>query len=158
MINLQEQVKKSFCYQKLFWPFTVWINCSSDLICFANSLPSASNFKSFFRSLEHFFLTVGHNIFANIIPFVIFPIFFFADFSRCNVGLWSGFDRSWRNGPSCSYQFVCKIQLWVSESGSFEKSLAGSKTWWRDVCCHIQIWKCAVKLFRIVTRWGLLKT
>ena len=31
MRNLQEQVKKAFCYQKLFWPFTVWINCSSDL-------------------------------------------------------------------------------------------------------------------------------
>ena len=28
MRNLQEQVKKAFCYQKLFWPFTVWINCS----------------------------------------------------------------------------------------------------------------------------------
>ena len=44
MRNLQEQVKKAFCYQKLFWPFTVWINCSSDLKNFANS-----------RSLEHFF-------------------------------------------------------------------------------------------------------
>ena len=32
--NLQEQVKKAFCYQKLFWPFTVWINCSSDLKMF----------------------------------------------------------------------------------------------------------------------------
>ena len=29
--NIQEQVKKAFCYQKLFWPFTVWINCSCDL-------------------------------------------------------------------------------------------------------------------------------
>ena len=29
--NLKEQVKKAFCYQKLFWPFTLWINCSSDL-------------------------------------------------------------------------------------------------------------------------------
>ena len=29
--NLQEQVKKAFCYQKLFWPSTVWRNCSSDL-------------------------------------------------------------------------------------------------------------------------------
>ena len=28
--NLQEQVKKAFCYQKLFRPFTVRINCSSD--------------------------------------------------------------------------------------------------------------------------------
>ena len=66
--NLQEQVKKAFCYQKLFWPFTVWINCSSDLKKFANSRPSASNFKSFSRSLEQFFLTVGQNNFGNKIP------------------------------------------------------------------------------------------
>ena len=68
MRNLQEQVKKAFCYQKLYWPFTVWINCSSDLKNFANSQPSASNFKSFSRSLEHFFLTVGQNNFGNKIP------------------------------------------------------------------------------------------
>ena len=29
--NLQEQVKKAFCYHKLFGPFTVRTNCSSDL-------------------------------------------------------------------------------------------------------------------------------
>ena len=29
--NLQEQVKKAFCYQNLFWPFTVWINWCSNL-------------------------------------------------------------------------------------------------------------------------------
>ena len=68
MRNLQENVKKAFCYQKLFWPFTVWTNCSSDLKNFANSRPSASNFKSFSRSLELFFLTVGHNNFGNKIP------------------------------------------------------------------------------------------
>ena len=45
--NLQEQVKNAFCYQKLFWPFTVWINCSSDLKNFENSQSSAWNFKSF---------------------------------------------------------------------------------------------------------------
>ena len=67
--NLQEQVKKSFCYQKLFWPITVWINNSSDLENFANSWPSASNFKSFSQSLEQFFLTVGQNNFGNKIPF-----------------------------------------------------------------------------------------
>ena len=55
--NLQEQVKKAFCYQKLFWPFTVWINCSSDL-------------KSFSQSLEQFFLTVGQNNFGNKITLV----------------------------------------------------------------------------------------
>ena len=54
--NLQEEVKKAFCYQKLFWPFTVWINCSSDL-------------KSFSRSLEQFFLTVGQKNFGNKIPY-----------------------------------------------------------------------------------------
>ena len=50
----------------MFGPFTVWINCSSDLKHFANSLPSASNFKSFSRSLEQFFLTTpGQNNFGN---------------------------------------------------------------------------------------------
>ena len=73
--NLQEQVKKAFCYQKLFWPFTVWINCSSDLKHFANSRPSASNFKSFSRSLEQFFLTVGQNNFGNKIPMYTLELF-----------------------------------------------------------------------------------
>ena len=71
MRNIQEQVKKAFCYQKLFWPFTVWINCSSDLKNFTNSRPTASNFKSFSRSLEQFFLTVGQKNFDNKIP--LFP-------------------------------------------------------------------------------------
>ena len=71
MRNLQEQVKKAFCYQKLFWPFTVWINCSSDLKNFKNSRPSASNFKNFSRSLEQFFLTVGQNNFGDKIPFLL---------------------------------------------------------------------------------------
>ena len=66
--NLQEHIKKAFCYQKLFFPFTIWINCSSDLKNFANSRPSASDFKSLSRSLEHFFLTVGLNNFVNKIP------------------------------------------------------------------------------------------
>jgi hypothetical protein len=46
------------------------MNCSSDLKVFANSQPSALNFKSFSRSLEQFFLTVGQNIFGNKIPFL----------------------------------------------------------------------------------------
>ena len=51
---------------------TVWINCSSDLKKFANSRPSASNFKIFSWSLEQFFLTVGQNNFGNKIPFLSF--------------------------------------------------------------------------------------
>ena len=49
----------------MFWPSTVRINCSSDLKNFANSRPSASDFKSFSGSLENFFLTVGQNNFGN---------------------------------------------------------------------------------------------
>ena len=56
----------------MFWPFTVWKNCSSDLKFFSNFRPSASNFKSFSRSLELFFLTVGQNNFGNKIPFLAF--------------------------------------------------------------------------------------
>ena len=67
--NLQEQVKQAFCYQKMFWSFTVWINCFCDLTNFANSRPSALNFKSFFRPLKQFFLTVSQNNFCNKIPF-----------------------------------------------------------------------------------------
>ena len=78
--NLQEQVKNGFCYQKLFWPFTVWTNYSSVLKIFANSLPSALNFKSFSQSLEQSFLTVGQNNFGNKIPFLLWEPFkgFFA--------------------------------------------------------------------------------
>ena len=72
MKNLREQVKKAFFYPKWFWPITVVINCSSDLKHFANSRPSASNFKSFSWSLEQFFLTVGQNNFGNKIP-LFFP-------------------------------------------------------------------------------------
>ena len=73
--NILEQVKKAFCYQKLYWPFTVWTNCSSDLKNFANSWPSASNLKHFSRSQEQFFLTVvGKNNFGNKIPFLYFNL------------------------------------------------------------------------------------
>ena len=45
------------------------MNCFSDLKNFENSRSSASNFKTFSRSLEQFFLTVGQNNFGNKIPF-----------------------------------------------------------------------------------------
>ena len=67
--NLKEQVKKAFCHQKNVLTYDISNNCSSDLKNFANSWPSDSNFKSFSRSLEHFFLTLGQNNFGNKIPF-----------------------------------------------------------------------------------------
>ena len=44
------------------------MNCSIKV--FANSLHSASNFKSFSQSLEQFSLTVGQNNFGDKIPFI----------------------------------------------------------------------------------------
>ena len=100
LINLQEQVKKAFCYQKLFWAFTVWINCSSDLKKISNSWPSASNFKSFSRSLKQFVLTVGQNNFSNKmllnLTLLYFknwfqPIVIFMHFRYMMEGLWRVF-------------------------------------------------------------------
>ena len=71
------QVTTAFCYQKLFWLFTGWINCSSDdLKNFENSRPSASHFKSFSRSLKQLFLVLGQNNFGSKIPitFIFFPV------------------------------------------------------------------------------------
>ena len=76
--NLQEQVKKAFCYQKMFWPFTVFINCSRDLKIFANSQPSALNFKSFSKSLEQFCVTKVQNNFGNKIHTKIFVLLLFS--------------------------------------------------------------------------------
>ena len=50
---------------------TVRINCLSGLKIFANSVPSASNFKSFSRSMEQFFLTEDQINFGNKIPILV---------------------------------------------------------------------------------------
>ena len=64
---MQEQVKKVVCYQKMFW-----IDCSRDLKKFANSQPSALNFKNFsWLVCRTIFLTVGLNNFGNKIPFLL---------------------------------------------------------------------------------------
>ena len=54
----------------MYLPISVQINCFCDLQNFENCQPSASNFKSFFLSLEHFFLAVHKNNFGNKIPFL----------------------------------------------------------------------------------------
>ena len=46
--------------QKLFWTLTVWIDCSSDLKIFENSMPSASDFKSFSGSGQTILITKYH--------------------------------------------------------------------------------------------------
>ena len=57
--NLQEQVKKAFCYQELFWPFTVWINCSSDREKLLKFEAEGQEFAKWMRSLEQFIQTVN---------------------------------------------------------------------------------------------------
>ena len=59
--NLQEQVKKHYMFQKLFWSFTLWINFSTDLKIFTNSWLSAANFKHFYQKLEHFCLNLSRS-------------------------------------------------------------------------------------------------
>ena len=62
MKNLQEQVKKAFCYQKLFWPFTFCINCSSDREKLLKFEAEGREFAKFLRSLEQSIQTVtGQN-------------------------------------------------------------------------------------------------
>ena len=56
--NLQEQVKKAFCYQQLFWPFTVWINCTSDLKIFTNSSAFSLKFQKVFSITRTIFSQV----------------------------------------------------------------------------------------------------
>ena len=46
------------------------MNCTCDHKIFGNCRPSDSNFKSFSRSLEQFFLKVDENNFSNKIPFL----------------------------------------------------------------------------------------
>ena len=90
----RNKLKKAFCFQ-LFWHFTVWINCSMDFKVFANSWPSASNFKSFSRSLEQFFLTLGQNNFGNKIPLpfqrlfgdILCQLFYQLFFGFCHIHL-----------------------------------------------------------------------
>ena len=121
----RNKLKKAFCHQKLFRPFTIWINCWSDLKIFANSQPSASNFKQFSRSLEQFFLTVGQNNFRNKIPFISF--FYFIFLQKCFEmrTLWCDMHRIWClccayswGQTSKSHQIAYKVvwpQLWSFE-------------------------------------------
>ena len=118
--NLQEQVKKPFCYQKLFWPFTVWINCSSDLKNFANSRPLASNFQKFsWMSRTIFFHSRGQNNFGNKIPFLIFTWDHFNDsklFFSSNQLIMKYFSlHSSEAANYCLFSHVLKIVLWLTQ-------------------------------------------
>ena len=65
----QEQVKKTFCYQTLFWPFNVWINCSSHLKKFDNSWPSEQFILIHSRS-DQFLKQNSRIIFSKKLPII----------------------------------------------------------------------------------------
>ena len=128
MRNFQEQVKKAW----------TWISCSGDLKQFANSRPSASNFKSFSRSLEQFFLTVGQNNFDNKIPFLpttffLYELLFFHRYpsgyecSQANPGIiqlrnapWPPEEsRRWLSYSICIGEVVWSFMFAVELAGSY---------------------------------------
>ena len=129
MRNLQEQVKKAFCYQKLFCPFTVWMNCSSDLKIFADSQPSASNFKSFSQSLDQFFLTVHQNNFVNKISFTLIWLQFFK-FQPITMKL---------------YNQDCRSGLWVVDRWGF---------CCKNCCWYVSTLHYYIFLNKVTTRTG----
>ena len=90
------------CFNKLF----KWLRTS-----FANSRLSASTFKSFSRSLEQFFLTVGqNNNFGNKIPKCIYqknggdksprPCLFRSAWDHCRANSYRNFSFSWYVAPT----------------------------------------------------------
>ena len=129
-------------YKKLLWHFTVWMNRSSDLKTFANSWPSASNFKS-----EQYFLIVGKNNLGNKIQ--MFFWWFSGDIClKCTVGwdikIWyvnvkeewlvaciSQFDLSvvqsdklycktlFRSNPCCTGTFIKYVESLINQSTLF---------------------------------------
>ena len=134
MRNLQEQVKKAFCNQKLFWPFTVWTNCSSDLKNFANSWPSVSNFKKISWSLEQFFLTVGQNNFGNKMPCFCWKNCFFSLWQKQSFLLRkqkfaSGFFCTWHNVSSQFLNFVTCNSCFQNQNSKTWVKLLYSKEW-----------------------------
>ena len=101
----------------MFWPFTTQINCSSDLKIFANSRPSASNFKSFSRSLEQFFLSVGQTNFGNKIPLIFFSQMKKWDFVGPNDRAMSDIEIP---TPISVYKTPCrKRKFWWSDQSSY---------------------------------------
>ena len=100
---------------------TVWINCSSDLKILQISRPSASNFKSFSRSLEHFFLKVGQNNFGNKIPFFVkvyvlwtfnICVFWSPKVVTCVICVSEKRSHAWLNGSGKK----CQWKVWKSEA------------------------------------------
>ena len=130
-------------YCKLYWPFTVRINCSTDLKIFANSRPSASNFKSFSRSQEQFFLKAGQNNYWNKISlFFIYLILLFLlhlGQKRWSLGTFAKWSRQfWRRGR---WSWFCSRQCFATDAFYFQKGhISWAGTTFQDCRVLGQTW------------------
>ena len=90
------------------------MNCTSDPTTFANSQPSASNFKSFSRSPEQFFLKVGQNNFGNKISlYFYFPFLFglfYGDSQELILELYKLYILSFYFIEFCFFLFFCSFR------------------------------------------------
>ena len=68
--NLQKQVKKTFCWQILFWPFIVWINCSKLSQKFRKFSAFSLEFQEFFSITRTILITKYH--FFHVFFFILF--------------------------------------------------------------------------------------
>ena len=138
MKNLQEQVKKAFGYQNcsdLSLFDCVWINCSSDLKIFANLRLKAEFFKSFSRSLEQFFLTVGQNQGAH---YELTNIF-----GQNNFGNKIPFRDAWSTNDECT-----------STYDGFQKSERQNKKNWPTLMMEYAVLIIFKKFWPFVCVWG----
>ena len=134
MRNLQEQVKKAFCYQKLFWPFTVGTICY--LKFFVNSRPSASNFNFFSWSLEQFFLTVGQNNFGNKILILTIVHDWLAMASTVAIVAVGG-----HHGRHDRQLVISDVLIHCSDEG-WRRRWIGGRNWppWKKNMIELDIW------------------
>ena len=114
---------------------------------FANSLPSASNFKSFSRPLEQFFLTVVQNNFGNKIPFLKNSWIHIKSFT------------SWNNDEKVDF---CKFAYLKNQKVTFDWLSCGGfvhPCWTFESWCNVRtlLWSSLKKTSwnhrKIVTSW-----
>ena len=122
---------------------------------FENSWPSASNFKRFSWSLEHFFLTEGRNNFGNKIPF------FFSSSIWCVLGCWRCL---WKFSIRNSFRFFGLLwnlySLWFLFSDCHNLLVICQRAYSKSY--HSEIWQ-QIETFEenicgFCQRWGCIYT
>ena len=117
----------------MFWPFNVLVKN------FANSRPSSSNFKSFSRSLKHFFLSVGQKNFGNKIPFQSMEYIVFARPYLANI----------QKALGRSYYYTACDAFWWNNTAFLWSTSHG---WWFHCYGVVDLWRQLSPLTHWVTK------